>query len=93
MEYKYWEQDGLIEETIEEFIIEFGVDSDDSEEESDISDSEHDHSLTSTLTQQSQSTTTTTSRNIPFLVSTVCAQPLYIYIYRMSPPGPGVVPV
>ena len=39
VEDKYWDDDGLIEETVEEFTIEFGVDSDDksgtSEEECD----------------------------------------------------------
>ena len=40
VEDKYWEEDGLIEETVEEFTIEFGVDSDDSDEESSTSDDE-----------------------------------------------------
>lgn len=59
VEDKYWQQDGLIEETVGEFTIEFGADSDDSDKESDFSEDER--LPNSTPTQQTASTTTTTS--------------------------------
>ena len=57
MEDKYWEEDGLIEEAVEEFTIEFGEDSDDSNEESDTSEDECEKTAP---TQPLQSTTTPT---------------------------------
>ena len=55
VEDKYWEEDGLIEEAVEEFTIEFGINSDDSDEESDTSEDECDNPAP---TQPLQSTTT-----------------------------------
>ena len=57
MEDKYWEEDGLIEEAVEEFTIEFGINSDDSDEESDTSEDECDNPA---ITQPLQSTATPT---------------------------------
>ena len=54
MEDKYWEEDGLIEEAVEEFTIEFGEDSDNSDEESDTSEDEGENTAP---TQPLQSTT------------------------------------
>ena len=62
VEDKYWEQDGLIEETVEEFTIEFGVDSDDSDEESGMSEYECDNIAP---TQPLQSPTTPTHQITP----------------------------
>ena len=62
VEDKYWEEDGLIEEAVEEFTIAFGVDSDDSDEESDTSEDECDNPAP---TQPLQSTTTPTRQVTP----------------------------
>ena len=56
VEDKYWEEHGLIKETVEEFTIEFGVDSDNSNEESgktvpNYSDTPDHSRITTTHTQ------------------------------------------
>ena len=62
MEDRYWEEDGLVEEAVKEFTIDFGVDSDDSDEESDTSEDECNNIAP---TQPVQSTTTPTCQITP----------------------------
>ena len=62
VEDKYWEEDGLIEEAVEKFTIEVGINSDDSDEESDTSEDECDNPA---RTQPLQSTTTPTLQVTP----------------------------
>ena len=58
VEAKYWQEDGLIEETVEEFTIQFGEDSD-SDGESDLSDDEYGTPTASYSCQQSVTTEST----------------------------------
>ena len=86
VEDKYWQQDGLIEETVEEFIIEFGADSDDSDRESDFSEDER--LPNSTPTQQTASTTTTTTTPVITPESQITLQQLQAdteFMNRVAP--------